>query len=60
MKTQVKILSVTELDKLEPTINNWLNSQDEVSVHSLAVWPLIINNQSIMLVMIVYSKENWR
>ena len=60
MKTQIKILNVTELDKIEPTVNFWLESQEEIAVQSLAIWPLVIKEQSIMLVMIVYTKEEWR
>ena len=60
MKTQIKILTVTELDKIEPTVNLWLESQKEIVVHSLAIWPLVTKEQSIMLVMIVYTKEEWR
>ena len=60
MKTQIKILNVTELDKIEPTVNFWLESQKEIAVQSLAIWPLVTKEQSIMLVMIVYTKEEWR
>jgi hypothetical protein len=60
MKTQIKILNVTELDKIEATVNLWLESQKEIEVQNLAIWPLITQEKSIMLVMIIYSKEEWR
>ena len=60
MKTQIKIISVTELGSIEPTVNGWLDAQGDISLHSMNILPLILNNALNILIVIIYCKEGWR
>ena len=63
MRTQYKIISAKTIEELEININNWLTEQQDISVSSFYIMPLLVPPNSMNVIFyasLLYIKEEWK
>lgn len=59
MKTQVKTIFVQDPERIESEINIWLAKQD-IDIHQIMMFPLAKGNTPVMMILLIYSKDDWK